>query len=147
MFAIRRTIFTFGGADQWVQHAEPGLPGYAVSSGNLFEIVLDSRGGKVAGRVLGTEGNVWTGASLILVPDPVKGRLQSYWEACGQFLIRSVVPGNILLTWLGDAPCDAYLDSLERCPVAGGAGERDVHGKREAMMQYNCGHRERGAIV
>lgn len=102
-----------------------GLAGSGVSFDNPFEIVIDARGGKVAGQVMEPDGNVWSGASLMLVPDPAQGRLQSYREGYanqdGQFLIRGVAPGKyVLLAWLDDVPCDVYdVDNLGPCRVAG----------------------------
>ncbi len=102
-----------------------GLPG-TLASPLPFEIVLDSRGGKVSGRVFGpTDGDVWSGASMMLVPDPPRGRLQDYRQASadqyGQFLIRGVAPGKYtLVAWLEDPPCDVYdPDALDACRAVG----------------------------
>ena len=111
------------------------------------EVVLDSRGGRVGGQVVGPDGDVWSGANLMLVPDPFNGRLQSYREGSadeyGQFKIRGVAPGKYtLLAWLDELPCDPYdADGLRRVPrrrdagdrFAGRPGERSFHG--EAAVQ------------
>jgi hypothetical protein len=104
-----------------------GLPGN-LASPLPFEIVLDSRGGKISGRVFGpTDGDVWSGASMMLVPDPPRGRLQDYRQASadqyGQFQIRGVAPGKYtLVAWLEDPPCEVYdPDSLDACRAVGAA--------------------------
>ena len=90
-----------------------------------FEVVLDSRGGRVAGRVFGPDGAVWSGASVALIPDPPQGRLQSYRENSadeyGQFQIRGVPPGRyVLIAWLDERPCDYYdPDGLAGCRAVG----------------------------
>ena len=70
-----------------------GLAG-SMASNVLLELVVDSRGGRVSGLVLGPDGNVWSGASPMLIPDPPQGRLQSYRETAanefGQFQIRGI---------------------------------------------------------
>ncbi len=104
---------------------ELGVPGHAASFDNPFELVLDSRGGKVGGRVVATDGTPLSGASLMLLPDPALGRLQAYREGYadeyGQFLIHGVAPGKyVLLAWMDTAPCDVYdADNLEPCRSAG----------------------------
>jgi hypothetical protein len=101
-----------------------GLQG-SLASGTPFEAILDSRGGRLAGRVFGPDGDVWSGASVALVPDPPHGRLQSYREASGdeygQFQIRGIAPGKyVLIAWLDDPPCDYFdPDALEACRAVG----------------------------
>ncbi len=62
---------------------------------------------------------------MMLVPDPVQGRLQAYREGqadeYGQFQIRGIAPGKyILLAWLDDAPCDYYNpEGLDACRAVG----------------------------
>jgi hypothetical protein len=102
-----------------------GIAGYAASFDNPLELVLDSRGGKVGGRVVGADETALSGASLLLVPDPAQGRLQSYREGYadeyGRFQIHGVAPGKyVLVAWMDTAPCDAYdADNLEPCRAAG----------------------------
>lgn len=102
-----------------------GIPGMSASGDLPFEIVLDSRGGKVVGRVASEDGVQWSGANVMLIPDPPQGRAQSYRQGGadehGQFLIRGVAPGRyVLVAWLDEAPCDVYdpLD-LNACRSAG----------------------------
>jgi Carboxypeptidase regulatory-like domain len=101
-----------------------GLEG-AQASGTPFQIVLDSRGGGVTGLVMAPDGNVLSGASLALIPDPPQGRLQAYREVqadeYGQFQIHGVAPGKyVLIGWLDDPPCDyGDPDALDACRAAG----------------------------
>jgi hypothetical protein len=101
-----------------------GLPG-SIASTTPVEIVLDSRGGRVSGAVVGTDGVVWSGASLMLIPDPPQRRLQDYRSAAadanGRFIFHGVAPGSYTLVgWLDETPCDVYdPDGLDRCRIAG----------------------------
>lgn len=103
-----------------------GLPG-SIASPTPVEIVLDSRGGRVSGAVVGTDGVVWSGASLMLIPDPPQRRLQDYRSAAadanGRFIFHGVAPGSYTLVgWLDQTPCDVYdPDGLDRCRIAGTA--------------------------
>jgi hypothetical protein len=98
-----------------------GLDASLASSDHPLEVVLDSRGGRVGGVVAGADGNAWSGANLMLVPDPAVGRLNSYRDGSadeyGRFQIRGVPPGQFLLiAWLDDPPCDFYdPDALDTC--------------------------------
>ena len=109
-----------GGADV----KSMGLPG-SIVSGAPFEVVLDSRGGRVSGAVAGTDGVLWGGATLMLIPDPPQRRIQDYRyvyaDANGRFLFHGVPPGGYILAgWLDEAPCDVYDPSgLDRCRAAG----------------------------
>lgn len=103
-----------------------GLEGsLAAGPDKPLEVVLDSRGGRVAGRAFGPDGAVWSGASVALIPDPPQGRLQAYRENSadeyGQFQIRGVPPGKyILVAWLDERPCDYYdPDGLDACRAVG----------------------------
>jgi Carboxypeptidase regulatory-like domain len=104
---------------------DAGLLGSAVSYENPFELMIDSQGGKVVGRVVGSDGTAWSGASLMLIPDPAQGRLQAYREGYaneyGQFQIRGVAQGKyVLVAWLDEAPCDVYdAENLAACRAAG----------------------------
>jgi hypothetical protein len=122
-----------------------GIDGNAASASHAFEVVLDSRGGRVSGRVLGSDDSLWSRASVALIPDPPVGRVQSYREAAadenGLFLIRGVAPGKyILVAWLDDPPCDYYdPEGLARCRAMGTsvavqeAGEQNVELKMKAQ--------------
>jgi hypothetical protein len=101
-----------------------GLPG-SVASRASFDVVLDSRGGRVSGAVAGADGVLWGGASLMLIPDPPQRRVQDYRSASadanGRFLFRGVAPGSYtLIAWLDQTPCDVYdPGGLDRCREAG----------------------------
>lgn len=101
-----------------------GLPG-TLASRTGFEVVLDSRGGRVSGAVAGADGVLWGGSSLMLIPDPPQRRLQDYRstsaDANGRFLFRGVAPGTYtLIGWLDQIPCDVYdPGGLDRCRAAG----------------------------
>jgi hypothetical protein len=109
-----------------------GFEGWNSSLDKPFEVVLDSRGGRVGGRVIGPDGTVWSGANLMLIPDPAEGRLQAYRDGVadeyGIFQLRGVPPGKyVLVAWLDDPPCDFYDPSgLEACRAAGQAVSVDV---------------------
>jgi hypothetical protein len=122
-----------------------GIDGNAASPSHPFEVVLNSRGGRVSGRVLGSDDSLWSRASIALIPEPPAGRVQAYHEGAadenGLFLIRGVAPGRyILVAWLDEPPCDYYdPDSLARCLAAGTsitvqeAGEQNVELKMKAQ--------------
>jgi hypothetical protein len=122
-----------------------GIDGNEASASRPFEVVLDSRGGRVSGRVLGPDGGLWSRASVALIPDPSAGRVQSYREGAadenGLFLIQGVAPGKyILVAWLDDPPCDYYdPDGVARCGATGmnievqQAGEQNVELKMKAL--------------
>lgn len=101
-----------------------GLPGN-IASRTPFDVVLDSRGGRVSGAVVGPDGMVWRGASLMLIPDPPQRRMQDYRSASadvnGRFLFHGVAPGGYtLVAWLDQTPCDVYdPNGLDRCRAAG----------------------------
>jgi hypothetical protein len=124
-----------------------GIDGSAASAGHPFEVVLDSRGGRVSGRVLGSDDSLWSRASIALIPDPPVGRVQSYREGAadenGLFLMRGVAPGKyILIAWLDDPPCDYYdPEGLARCRATGTsvsvqeAGEQNIELKMKVLVK------------
>lgn len=102
-----------------------GIDGNAASLDNPFEVVLDSRGGAVSGRVQGSDDTLWTRASVALIPDPPNGRVQAYREGAadenGVFTIHGVPPGHyVLIAWRDEPPCDYWNpDALAACRSAG----------------------------
>lgn len=94
-----------------------------------FQIVLDSRGGSVAGAVTGTGTTFnelpWSGATVSLIPDPPRDRLQHYRETFadqyGEFHLTGIAPGRYILTaWYDEPTCDVYdEDALEPCRATG----------------------------
>jgi hypothetical protein len=101
-----------------------GISG-AMAGSLPFEIVLDSRGGRLDGRVYGPNGEVWSGASLVLIPDSPSDHLQSYRQTAadeyGIFQIPGIPPGRYtLVAWLDEPACDVYdPDGLEGCRASG----------------------------
>ena len=101
-----------------------GLTG-SMASGVPFEIVLDARGGRLDGRVFGPNGDMWSGASVVLIPESPADHLQSYRETAadeyGMFRIAGIAPGNYtLVAWLDDPPCDVYdPNGLDDCRSTG----------------------------
>ena len=89
-----------------------------------FQIVLDSRGGNIAGAVSSNDA-LWPGATVSLIPDPPRDRLQSYKETFadqyGEFHLDGIAPGRYILTaWLDEPACDVYdEDALDACRVTG----------------------------
>lgn len=124
-----------------------GIEGVAATANRPFEVVIDSRGGRVSGRVMGSDDSLWSRASMALIPDPPRGRVQSYQEGAadenGLFLLRGVAPGKyILVGWLDEPPCDYYdPDGLANCRAAGlsvevqQAGEQNVELKMKGLMK------------
>jgi hypothetical protein len=90
-----------------------------------FEIVLDSQGGRLDGQVTGPDGSAWSGATVTLIPEPPRDRLQDYREAFaneyGRFRIGGIPPGRYILTaWLDEEYCDIYDPSgLDGCRQTG----------------------------
>lgn len=107
-----------------------GLSAYMVSN-QPFQIVLDSRGGRIAGRVSsassasGFNDPAWPGASVALIPDPPRNRLQQYRETSaddyGRFQVNGIVAGRYILTaWLDEPGCDIFDEAnLDACRATG----------------------------
>jgi hypothetical protein len=121
-----------------------GLDAAAAAANRPFEVVMNSGGGRVSGRVLGSDDSLWSRANVALIPDPPVGRVQSYREGAadenGLFLIRGVAPGKyILIGWLDEPPCNYYdPEGLATCRATGmsvevrEAGEQNVELKMKA---------------
>jgi hypothetical protein len=124
-----------------------GIQGVAASVNRPFEVVLDSRGGSVSGRVLGPDDSLWSRASVALIPDPPRGRVQAYQigaaDENGVFVMNGVAPGKyILAAWLDDPPCDYFdPDGLAPCKAAGlsidvqEAGQQNVELKMKVLVK------------
>ena len=100
--------------------AEPG------GEPSPIEVVLSMKGGGVTGRAVTADPSVVaTGATVMLIPDPEIGRLQSYKtmfaDEYGNFLAKGLTPGNyVLLAWLDQPPCEVYdPDDLPACLAQG----------------------------
>ena len=91
-----------------------------------IEVVLSSHGGGVSGKALTSDpAVVATGATVMLIPDPPAGRVQSYKttvaDEYGNFLAKGLAPGNyVLIAWLDQPPCEVYNpDDLPACAAGG----------------------------
>jgi len=91
-----------------------------------MEVVLSMHGGGVVGRAVTADpAVVATGATVMLIPDPQLGRVQSYKttfaDEYGNFLVRGLAPGSyVLLAWLDQPPCEVYNpDDLHACLAHG----------------------------
>jgi len=120
-----------------------GLSG-AMAGSLPFEIVLDSRGGRLDGRVYGPNGEVWSGASLVLIPESPADHLQSYRQTAadeyGIFQIPGIPPGQYtLVAWLDDPPCDVYdPDGLEGCRMTGTAVTVAANGQQTVAFSVKA---------
>jgi hypothetical protein len=91
-----------------------------------MEVVLSMRGGGVNGKAVTTDPQVVaSGATVMLIPDPQIGRVQSYAttyaDEFGNFLATALAPGNyVLLAWLDQPPCEVHNpDDLPACLAHG----------------------------
>jgi len=120
-----------------------GLSG-SMATGVPFEIVLDSRGGRLDGRVVGPGGDVWSGASIALIPESPADHLQSYRETAaneyGIFQIAGIPPGKYTLVgWLDDPPCDVYdPDGLDGCRTAGTMVTVDANSQQSIALNIKA---------
>jgi hypothetical protein len=118
-----------------------GIEGAAATPERPFEVVLDPHGGRVSGRVLGSDDSLWSRASVALIPDPPKGRVQAYREGAadenGLFLLRGVGPGKyVLVAWLDEPPCDYYdPDGLANCRSMGMSVEVEEAGEQNMELR------------
>ena len=98
--------------------------------------MLDSRCGRIAGRIFGPNRAVWSGASLALIPESPADHVQSYRETAadeyGFFQIAGIPPGKYTLAgWLDDPPCDVYdSDGLDACRTTGMAVTVDANSQQ-----------------
>jgi hypothetical protein len=91
-----------------------------------MEVVLSTRGGGVNGRAVTTDpAVVASGATVMLIPDPQVGRVQSYGttyaDEFGNFLVNGLAPGNyVLLAWVDQPLCEVHNpDDLPACLAHG----------------------------
>lgn len=123
-----------------------GLSGSMVAS-QPFQIVVDSRGGKIAGRISGAQSGSglddppWSGAHIALIPIPARERLQHYREAMadeyGRFQLSGIVPGRYILTgWRDEPPCDIYDETnLESCRATGMTVDVTANSLQEVQLK------------
>ncbi len=101
--------------------------GFQAETGNLppMELKFSTRGATVRGEVAASSTKVALGATVVLLPDPARGRIQYYkvgtTDAYGIFEFRGVAPGHYtLLAWWDEPPCEIYaIESLDACREAG----------------------------
>jgi len=94
-----------------------------------FQIAIESRGGRIIGSVSGSGNSFneqpWSGATVALIPDPPRDRLQHYRETFadqyGEFRLDGIAPGRYILTaWFDEPTCDVYdEDALDPCRATG----------------------------
>jgi hypothetical protein len=91
-----------------------------------MEVVLNMHGGGVNGRAVTTDPQVVaSGATVMLIPDPQAGRVQSYGttfaDEYGNFLANGLAPGSyVLVAWLDQPPCEVHNpDDLPACLAHG----------------------------
>jgi hypothetical protein len=103
-----------------------GLESQHGSDPPAMDVVLSTRGGGVNGRAVTIDPQVVaSGATVMLIPDPQLGRLQSYAttyaDESGNFLANGLAPGSyILLAWLDQPPCEVHNpDDLPACLAHG----------------------------
>jgi len=90
-----------------------------------MELKFSTRGATVRGEVAASSTKVALGATVVLLPDPARGRIQYYkvgtTDAYGIFEFRGVAPGHYtLLAWWDEPPCEIYaIESLDACREAG----------------------------
>jgi hypothetical protein len=100
--------------------AAEGTPAFGLSLAPL-EILFSVKGATVEGRVSLDSSYGAVGATVLLAPDPGRGRLQDFQIASsdefGFFVFPAVGPGRYLvLSWLDDPPCDYQNpENLEQC--------------------------------
>jgi hypothetical protein len=121
-----------------------GLTG-TMASNVPFQIVLDSRGGKIDGAVTGTGSSFnelpWSGSTVALIPDPPRDRLQDYRETFaseyGEFHLRGIAPGRYILTaWFDEPTCDIYdEDALDPCRFTGMTVDVAQNSKQEIVLK------------
>ena len=112
-----------------VAHANRLSSGLEAAPGDAppaIDVVLSTRGGRIFGQAVTSDTFiVASGATLMLIPDPADGRVQTYKtgyaDEYGAFLLRGVAPGRyVLVAWMDQAPCDVYdPDDLRNCKARG----------------------------
>jgi hypothetical protein len=99
------------------------VTGFKAEGGALppMELVFGARGASLGGEVADGTTKVALGATVVLVPDPARGRVQHYHmtstDEYGQFRFRGIAPGRYtVVSWWDEPPCEVYdLESLDAC--------------------------------
>ncbi len=86
-----------------------------------MQLEFSTAGAVVGGEVAQTPTKVALGATVALIPNPARGKMQYYQmtvtDAYGLYRFEGVAPGRYtLISWWDEAPCEVYnLESLEAC--------------------------------
>lgn len=105
-----------------------GISGLAAAPNVPLEITLSARSGKLLGRAFTADGRTASGATILIVPDPIQGRTAAYQAVSaddyGVFRMTGIPPGNYTaFAYYDEAPCDVFDEiALARCRSLG----RDV---------------------
>ena len=113
----------------------------AAMAGSLpFQVVLESRGGHITGAVTRAAAP-WPGATVALIPDPPRGRLQYFKQTLAtqyaEFNFDGIAPGRYTLTaWLDEPPCDIYdEENLDACRATGMIVNVPQRSRQEIVLQ------------
>lgn len=101
--------------------------GFKAEGGPLpaVELMVSMKGARISGEVSDGPTKVALGATVVLIPDPVYGRVQDYHSTStneyGWYQFQGVAPGRYTLaSWWDKPPCEIYnLESLDACREAG----------------------------
>jgi|GEM_PF-2094832 len=101
--------------------------GFKAQSGALppMELEFSTQGAVIRGEVAASKTKVALGATVALIPDPARGRVQYYQmsatDAYGIYTFQGVAPGRYTVAaWWDDPPCEVYdLEALEACREIG----------------------------
>ncbi len=109
-----------------------------------LDVVLSSNGGQLLGQAVMSDSMVVaSGATVLLIPDPLDGRMQaykaSYADEYGNFLLRGIAPGRyLLLAWMDQPPCDFYNpDDMPACRTHGVAVTLPEGGSQSMQVTVN----------
>lgn len=109
------------------EHLATGLECQPGETPAPIELVVSTGGGQVIGQAITSDPTVVaSGATVVLIPDPLDGRIQAYKsnyaDEYGSFLFRGVAPGRyVLIAWMDQPPCDPYNPGdIDACRAHGG---------------------------
>ena len=102
-----------------------GISGSAAAATVPLEVTLSGKAGTILGRAYLNDGNVAGGASLMLVPDPIRGRLNAYMstnaDEYGIIQMAGITPGRYtLFAYYDEPPCNFWDETaLVSCRAQG----------------------------